>query len=126
MSEGNPAPSVVLRKEVVERLATTGPQVRSLVVSKLVDEEIEKRKVAVLSVLGKVEDKFKELKKAEKQGTVTYNSEGAPTTDPVFTKQQVDTMNKLREDIESLENTERTSRSCVGEGIHGERLQETL
>lgn len=88
MSEGNPAPSVVLRKEVVERLATTGPQVRSLVVSKLVDEEIEKRKVAVLSVLGKVEDKFKELKKAEKQGTVTYNSEGAPTTDPVFTKQQ--------------------------------------
>ena len=103
MSEGNPAPSVILRKDVVERLAGSGTQVRNLVVNKLVDEEIEKRKVAVLSVLGKVEDKYKELNKAEKQGTVTYNSAGAPTTDPVFTKQQVDTMNKLREEIESLQ-----------------------
>jgi len=103
MSEGNPAPSVILRKDVVERLAGSGTQVRNLVVNKLVDEEIEKRKVAGLSVLGKVEDKYKELKKAEKQGTVTYNSAGAPTTDPVFTKQQVDTMNKLREEIESLQ-----------------------
>ena len=98
------SPSIMLRREVTEVLASSGNRVRNLVVGELVEAEISKRKAAVVALLTKVEEKFKALKKAEAQGVVNYDAAGQAVGTPVFTKQQVDEIKKLREEIERIQS----------------------
>ncbi len=95
--------SIALRKEVVERLTASGGKVRYLVVNELVESEIGKRKTAVVGLLTKVDEKFKELKKAQGQGIQNFNLAGEPVGEPIFTKQQVEAVKKLTEEIERIQ-----------------------
>lgn len=97
------APQILLRKDVAAQLAASGPKVRGIVVDLMVEKEIEKRKAAVLATIDKLEAKTKELRKAEKSGTTTYDANGAPTGAFTFTKDQAESMKKLREEIAKLE-----------------------
>ena len=97
------APSIALRKEVVERLAASGGIVRDRVVGELVESEIGKRKTAVVGLLTKVDEKYKELKKAQAQGTQNFNLAGEPVGELIFTKQQVDANKKLTDEIERIQ-----------------------
>jgi hypothetical protein len=97
------APSIALRKEVVERLTASGSKVRDLVLNELVESEIVKRKNAVVALLTKVDEKFKELKKAQNQGSQSFNLAGEAVGEPVFTKQQVDAVKKLTDEIERIQ-----------------------
>jgi hypothetical protein len=105
MADENTAlsPSIALRKEVVERLTASGGKVRDLVVNELVESEITKRKTAVVGLLTKVDEKYKELKKAQAQGTQNFNLAGQPVGEPIFTKQQVEAVKKLTEEIERIQ-----------------------
>lgn len=61
-----PVPPAVALWQVVKDAATTkGQAVRELVIDELTQQEIVKRKDAVLVLLGKYEEKTKELKKQE-------------------------------------------------------------
>lgn len=60
------APAVALWAEVAAAATTKGSAVRELVISELSQQEVIKRKDAVLVLLTKYEEKGKELKKAEK------------------------------------------------------------
>ena len=95
--------SITLRKEVVERLVGTGPHVRELVIAELVASEIEKRKTAVFGLITKVEEKYKELRKAWAQGAQSFNLAGEVVGEPVFTKPQVEAVKKLTEEIERIQ-----------------------
>lgn len=82
-------PAVALWKAVSSATSTQGAAVRELVIAQLTEQEIVKRKDAVIVVLGKYEEKTKELKKQEgalakkefdAEGKVTktyYDGEGA-------------------------------------------------
>ena len=95
------SPSIALRKEVVERLTASGGKVGNLVVNELVESEIGKRAPAVVGLLTKVDEKYKELKKA--QGTQSFSLSGEAIGEPVFTKQQVEAVKKLPKEIERIQ-----------------------
>lgn len=61
-------PAVALWQVVKDAATTKGQAVRDLVITELTQQEIIKRKDAVIVLLGKYEEKTKELKKAEGQG----------------------------------------------------------
>ncbi len=103
MADEAKAPSLAVRGEVLERLSTSGPGVRGLVVEELVQAEITKRKEAVLKVLARIDEKHKEQKKLENQGTLFFDAKGEQAGLPTFTKQQADEMKKLREEINRMQ-----------------------
>jgi len=98
-----PRPHLAFKEMVASRLAGSGPQVREAVVSTLVDTQLARRQKAVLSILEKLDAKDKELRKAESAGTQTFDHKGNVTGVPSFSKQQIDEMRKLREEIQKLE-----------------------
>jgi hypothetical protein len=98
----NIPPAIALWAEVAAAATTKGSAVRELVVGELTQQEIIKRKDAVIALLGKYDEKTKELKKAENQGTWLLNANGAKVGDPSFTKEQVGVMKGLRDDIAKL------------------------
>lgn len=93
-----------VRQEVATRLASQGPAVRELVVTDLTDKEIARRKAAALSILDRIDEKERELKKLEK-GTLRYNATGEAIGDPTFTKQEADTIKKAREELAKMKST---------------------
>lgn len=99
MTEPTSTPSQLLRQDVVAGLATSGTLVRGIVVSRLVQAEIDRRADAVGRLIDHVANKEKELKKAEAQGTVTFVLGGNTAGEPTFTKQQIEDMNKIRQEI---------------------------
>jgi hypothetical protein len=98
-----PRPHIAFKEMVAGRLASSGPQVRDAVVSSLVDVQLARRQKAVLSILEKLDAKDKELRKAESAGTQTFDGKGNVTGVPSFTKDQIDSMRKLREEIQKME-----------------------
>ena len=99
-------PSTQLRRDVAEALGNAGAKVRELVVVQLVDDEISKRKTAVLGVLAKIEAKQTELRKAEGEGRENqrFDLDGKPTGAPVYTKPQLEAINKIKETIAKLQS----------------------
>ncbi len=95
-------PAITIRTEIADRLATTAPAVREAVISELTTKEITARKDAVLSLLTKFDDKSKELKKAENGGAYALDINGNKVGDPSFTKEQVESIKKLREEITGI------------------------
>jgi hypothetical protein len=65
-------------------------------------KEITARKDAVLTLLTKFDDKTKELKKAENGGAYSLDINGNKVGDPSFTKEQVESIKKLREEITGI------------------------
>jgi hypothetical protein len=95
-------PAITLRTEIADRLATTAPVVREAVIAELTTKEITARKDAVLTLLTKFDDKSKELKKAENGGAYALDIDGKKVGDPTFTKEQVEAIKKLREEISGI------------------------
>ena len=62
----NIPPAIALWAEVAAAATTKGSAVRELVVDELTQQEIIKRKDAVIALLSKYDEKSKELKKSEK------------------------------------------------------------
>lgn len=93
------APAVALWQVVKDAASTKGLAVRDLVITELTQQEIIKRKDAVIVLLGKYEEKTKELKKAEGQGTWDLNANGDKIGDPKYSKEQVGVMKGLREEV---------------------------
>src|SRR5580692_11721773 len=98
-----PTTSSKIRSEVAIALALTGPTVRTLVIEKLAQDEIERRKTSVLTVLDKLDAKHKEIKKAEKEGVVSFNSAGIAIGSPAFTKDQVEKLKQMYEATERMQ-----------------------
>lgn len=96
-------PGAALAAAVKEKLASSTGTVRDFVISELTQAEIDRRVAAVKAVFTRVGEKTKELKKAEGQGAYSFNAQGDKTGEPVFTKEQVEGMKKLREEIAKLE-----------------------
>lgn len=96
------APAVALWLEVASAATTKGSAVRELVISELTQQEIIKRKDAVIVLLGKYEDKTKELKKQEKTlATVEYDAEGKESR-KYYTAEASKTLKGLRDEIANL------------------------
>lgn len=97
-------PSIMLKADVADKLSTSATSVRALVIDELFQAEIEKRKKVVLSILGTIDEKSKELFKLQKQGAVNYNLNGDPIGEPVFTKPQLEEIKKVKEGIEKMQS----------------------
>lgn len=95
--------SASLREDVALKLADSGKKVRDIVVSELADCEINKRKNAVLSILVKIDDKIKEIRKAEGAGSVVFDRVGNRIGEPSFTKSQLDEIKKIGDDINRMQ-----------------------
>lgn len=96
-------PQIAIRQEVTTRLGSSGPQVKELVIADMTAKEIENRRAATMTVLGRIEEKQKELKKLENGGSYTYSATGEKVGTPAFTKDQAEKMKKLREEIVKLQ-----------------------
>ena len=114
MSTGNPVPqdpqpkipmSAGIRQEVKTELADpkTKAIVRAKLVSAYIDDEVAKRTKAATSVMEKIEEAEREVKKVRPTPT-GFNASGQPVGDPVFTKEQVDSLKKLHEQLGKLNN----------------------
>jgi len=99
-------PSVVsaVHADVATILSDSNIKVRELVVNELTNQEITRRKDAVLTVISKVGEKNKELQKIEKQGTFSLDATGKKLAGPFYNKEQVESLKKLREEIVRLSN----------------------
>lgn len=95
--------SLQVRADVAEALAQSGQQIRTLVISDLTQTEIAKRKVAVLKVLSKVDEAYKELRKQESQGERKFDLAGTPIGEPSFTKAQLGEIKKVKEEVAKLQ-----------------------
>jgi hypothetical protein len=95
-------PAVALWKAVSSATTTQGAAVRELVIAQLTEQEIVKRKEAVISVLGKYEEKTKELKKQEKAlAKVEYDAEGKVTR-TYYDAEGSKALKAIREEIEKI------------------------
>lgn len=97
-------PSQAVKQDIATQLANSGPTVRSIVISKLATEEIDKRTVSTIKVLDKVETKTNELRKLRNQGNVVFGLDGQPIGAPTFTKPQLEEMKKSQEFIDRHQN----------------------
>jgi hypothetical protein len=102
---GNPppvSPAVALWLEVAGAATTKGSAVRELVVTELTGQEIVKRKDAVIVLLGKYEEKTKELKKQEKSlAKVEYDADGKVTR-TYYDADGSKALKAIREEIEKI------------------------
>jgi len=98
-----PRPHIAFKEMVAGRLAQSGPQVRDAVVSTLTDAQIERRKKAVLSIIEKLDGKDRELQKGMRAGAVVFGPDEKPLP-PTFTKEQLESNKKLREEISKMES----------------------
>lgn len=96
-------PSVAIRADVATALENSGTKVRTIVVEQLAKAEIDKRTTSVMKVLDKIDEKNKEMRKAEGAGTSSFDAAGVAVGSPVYTKQQVEDMKKIRENIAKLQ-----------------------
>ena len=86
---------------LAERLGSSGSIVKQQAIQALVDKELLKRKDGVLAILAKIEEKERELKKAAKSGTIMFTPDNTALP-PVFTKEQMEAIKKLREELGRL------------------------
>jgi hypothetical protein len=95
-------PAVALWQAVSNATTTQGQAVRDLVISQLTEQEIVKRKEAVLVLLTKYEDKTKELKKQEKTlAKNEFDAEGKVTRS-YYDAEGSKALKTLREEIEKI------------------------
>lgn len=99
-----PGPYVAFQTDLKERIATNNPKVRELLLDDMTSEEILRRKTAVKSLVSKLDEKVKELRKLEKGGAQSFNLQGLQVGETVFTKAEADSLKKLREEIQKFEN----------------------
>lgn len=98
------SPQAALRAEIATRLSTSGKDVREIVIADLTKAEIDRRASAVKSLITKIDEKVKELKKAEKEGKPAgFTKDGQPVGDPIYTKEQAEAIKKVNEDIAKIE-----------------------
>lgn len=98
------SPQAALRAEIATRLATSGKDVREIVIADLTKAEIDRRAGAVKTVITKIDDKVKELKKAEKEGKPAgFTKDGVAVGDPIYTKEQAEAIKKINEEITKLQ-----------------------
>jgi hypothetical protein len=96
-------PHLEFKHKVAELLAGSGPKVRDAVVSSLVDVQMARRQKAVLSIIEKIDGKDRELQKGMKAGQVVFGPDEKPLP-PTFTKEQLESNKKLREEVSKMEN----------------------
>jgi|SRR5208282_1856359 len=92
-------PTTKLREDVAQYLADSGPKVRQIVVDQLTQAEITKRTNSVLTVLGKIDEKTRELRKLQDAGKVVYNRSGEKVGEPTFEKKELEEIKKVQEVI---------------------------
>ena len=97
-------PSHALREEIAAGLIGSGSRVRGIVVNQLTEKEIEERAAAVLSIYSKVQEKEKELRRAESEGKPAgFNLRGDVIGEPIYSKEQLESIKKLKEQIEKMQ-----------------------
>lgn len=84
-----------IRAAIKDNLKTVGPTVQSALVEVATKKEVERR-VAAQSVLEKIEETEKELKKI-KPTYAGYDLQGKGVGEPIYTKEQADSYKKLNE-----------------------------
>ena len=95
-------PAVALWQAVASAASTKGQAVRELVIGELTQQEIFKRKEAVLALLTKYEEKTKELKKQEKAlAKVEYDAEGKETR-KYYDAEGSKALKAIRDEIEKI------------------------
>ena len=95
-------PAVALWQVVKDAATTKGQAVRELVIGELTQQEIVKRKDAVIVLLGKYEEKTKELKKQE--GALAkkeFDAEGKETR-KYFDAEGSKALKAIRDEIEKI------------------------
>lgn len=97
-----PSHHVQFNSDLKQRIADNNPQVRELLLTDLTTEELVRRKGVIKAVIDKIDAKTKELKKLEGQGTQSFNAQGDKVGDVVFTKDQAESLKKLREELGKL------------------------
>lgn len=90
----------VFRNDLKTRIAEKNPEVREMLLDEMTKEELQKRRDIVRKLIQKIDEKTKELRKTENQGSYAHNVKGEKIGEPTFTKEQADTMKKMREDLQ--------------------------
>lgn len=85
-----------IRAAIKDNLKTVGPTVQSTLVEVATKKEVERRVAASQSVLEKIEETEKELKKI-KPTYAGYDLQGKGVGEPIYTKEQADSYKKLNE-----------------------------
>lgn len=102
VTDSNVPPAVALWQLVKDAATTKGLAVRELVINELTHQEIGKRKDAVLVLLGKYEEKTKELKKSEKSlAKVEYDGDGKEVR-KYYDTEGNKTLKSLRDELAAL------------------------
>ncbi len=108
-NENNPQPPVTqppsvardIRAAVKEGLIDANTKVKASIVLSYVQEELAKRVKAMTTVLEKVDATELEIRKI-KPTAPGFNVDGAPAGEPVYSKDQVDTLKKAKEQLGKL------------------------
>ena len=101
-SSSSVPPAVALWQVVKDAATTKGQVVRELVIGELTQQEIVKRKDAVLALLTKYEERTKELKKQEKAlAKVEYDAEGKETR-KYYDAEGSKALKAIRDEIEKI------------------------
>lgn len=101
--EPAPVPARVdIRTRVKDGLLNANEQVKDAIVSNYVAEEVSKRIKATTNVLSSIESTEREIRKV-KPTPAGYDDKGNAIGQPVFSKEQVENLKKLRESLSRLE-----------------------
>lgn len=93
-----------LKDDVAQAIAGCGPQVYANVKETLVQEEVKSRTDLVLKALKKRAELEQEIRKVQPdKGTAGYDHTGKVVKEAVYTKQQVEELKKLREQLNKVE-----------------------
>lgn len=92
-----------IRLKVKDGLITANNVVRTRIVAAEVEKEIQRRVTATESVLEKIEKLESENRKV-RPIPAGFSATGTPVGEPVYTKDQVDTLKKNREQLAKLED----------------------
>jgi hypothetical protein len=91
----------LISKLVKEGLQGVEAKVKTAIVEQLVKEEIERRIRATSAVFSKINAAEKELRKI-KPKFLGYDSNGKGVGEPIFTKEEAETLRKTKETLEKL------------------------
>jgi hypothetical protein len=91
-----------IEEAVAGRFAKLGGEVADAAINILVEKELDKRKVQVVSAFSEYDELQKRLRRLDKGDVLSYNGDGSVATQ-AFSKQRLDELKKVRERMAKLE-----------------------
>ena len=91
-----------IEEAVAERFAKLGGEVADAAINILVEKELDKRKVQVVSAFSEYDELQKRLRRLDKGDVLSYNGDGSVATQ-AFSKQRLDELKKVKERMAKLE-----------------------